>query len=378
MTQPKRLIFQRRIALLAALALCALPLIAQGSLWSRLGLTGNHTKDVATEVADLHEDGNVYGLAFSPDGRELATVLSDQLSIHVWDWRAGRIIPTFKKVQGGWQAEAPMPLAYSPDGRFLATCQTGTGDVVIQVWNAKTGAPVHDMADSLGGVGCNSIAFSPDSRRLFAALDRFPKTPGDNVRAYSTRTWQPVWGLRTGPLGLNTLAVSPNGQFLAAGGLTYVPPDAPHPYGALQTRIVIIDIARRAIVRGFAAFPIAIPGHISNLWQLAWSPDGVHLAASLGDAVPGTDAVRIFDARTGALVTGETTPDESDIYGLRYTPNGKYLIESTLSGHVLIWDGQHRHLLQSIRGEPECLAVSADSRYLALGGDHQVQVWRLK
>ncbi len=321
---------------------------------------------VATEVARLHEDRNIWGLAISPDGRLLAVGNAGNMTIDVWDWRAKRIVRTLKRARHA--ALATEPLRFSPDGRLLALCVDARGRVVIRVWDTETGAVVHDLTAPLGSTDCQSIAFSPDGKRLFAAIYELAKAAGDSIVAYSTRTWQPVWGIRTDP-SLNTLAVTPNGQFLAAGGLAYVAPDAQHPNGALQTRIVIVDIARRAIVRTFAAFPIGTPGYIPDLSQLVWSPDGVHLATGLGMANPGSDAVRIFNARTGALVTRETTSAETDIYGLRYTPNGKYLIESTRCGHVLIWDGQHQHLLQEIPGDANSLAVSSNSRYLAVSRD---------
>ncbi len=383
--KPKsRSVIVQGIRILVAVALCALPLIAQGSLFSWLGLKGQNPNDVATEAASLREDGNIVGLALSPDGHTLATTAYENLLIHIWDWRTGRIVRTLKKLPGSGNRYVTEPLRFSPDGRFLALCGgVGGTQVVIQVWNPETGAVVHDLANPNphgnpnrhGSIDCQSIAFSPDGKRLFAVFNRNTYSTTDSLIAYSTRTWQPVWGLPTPSLQMTTLAVSPDGRFLAVGGMYTPPRNSNAPGSEFQARIVIVDVARHVIVRRFT--PFSRP--FLSLNQLAWSPDGVHLAAGPWVANPGPDdAVRIFDTRTGALVTRETTPNETHIYGLRYTPNGQYLIESALGGHIRIWDGQHQHLLQSIKGVAESLAVSADSRYLAMGGTDKVLVWRLK
>ncbi len=375
MKEKERSIKLHGIRILVAVALCALPLIAQGSLFSWLGFKGKNPKDVATKVASLREHGNIIGLAFSPDGHTLATTAYQNPRIHIWDWRTGRIVRTLKGLRGSGNEYVTEPLRFSPDGRLLALCAGALGHVVIQVWNPETGAVVHDLTNPHGNTGCQSIAFSPDGRRLFAVFESTVNI-GNSIIAYSTRTWQPVWGLPTPSLLLvNTLAVSPDGKFLAVGGQKLVSPRGNPPRGGFEARIAIVDVARHAIVRTFTAFP---PPFLT-LNQLAWSPDGVHLAAGPWVANPGPgDAVRIFDARTGALVTRETTPNETHIFGLRYTPNGQYLIESAIGGQIRIWDGKHQHLLQSIDGVAESLAVSADSRYLAMGGTDKVLVWKLK
>jgi WD40 repeat protein len=82
-------------------------------------------------------------------------------------------------------------------------------------------------------------------------------------------------------------------------------------------------------------------------------------------AAAAEDGVRIYDIRSGAVISTETV--ESSRPRIRYTRDGKYLIEA-VGKKLEIWDGSHQHLLQTMKGEVPNIAVSSDGRYMALGG----------
>ena len=95
--------------------------------------------------------GPVIRLAFSPDGRRIATVSHDRTA-KVWDAANGREIRTL-----GTHADRVNGVAFSPDGRRLATaCRDGT----IKLWDAATGAELTTMHGHRGSV--IGVAFSPD------------------------------------------------------------------------------------------------------------------------------------------------------------------------------------------------------------------------
>lgn len=90
------------------------------------------------------------------------------------------------------------------------------------------------------------------------------------------------------------------------------------------------------------------------------------------------NVIRLYDTRTGALVGGESGPITTWVTALRYTPQGRYLIEAGIHHEVEIWDGSHHHLLQKIPHQAWSLAVSPHGHYLALGEGGQIQVWRFR
>lgn len=72
-------------------------------------------------VVQLGHSSYVYSVAFSPDGRYLASGGGDSKTI-IWDVSTGRLIRTFKSHQ--WQV---LSVAFSPNGKYLAN---GGGELI--------------------------------------------------------------------------------------------------------------------------------------------------------------------------------------------------------------------------------------------------------
>ena len=96
------------------------------------------------------------GLAFSPDGKTLASG-SDDKSIILWD-----VIKRQPRFRLREPCSAVLSLAFSPDGKTLAG---GTLEENITLWDSATGQTIgnpltrHDSA-------VLSLAFSPDGKTL--------------------------------------------------------------------------------------------------------------------------------------------------------------------------------------------------------------------
>jgi WD40 repeat protein len=186
-----------------------------------------------------------WGLAFSPDGRLLASCSYDG-SVQLWDVVSHRI----RRVLHGHVGMASR-VAFSPDGKWLASA--GEVDQRIRLWEVASGWQVDEFRPEKPN-RLTDVAFSPDGRSLAAAGSEH------------TEVWELATRQRRVPLRIGcVLSFRPDGRVLAAGGWLD---------GSVRLWEVGTDPAR---VQRLALFPQG------TLHKVAFTPEGRYLATANPD-----------------------------------------------------------------------------------------------
>ena len=285
-----------------------------------------HTSEYSL-ITSFEQNNGVVPIAFSPDGKLLATGSFRRIS--VFDVQTGK-----EKMSFG-RKDRVYSLGFSPNGEFLAVGSHYDGATIFNLQTSQTTKSFNDENAVF------SVAFSPDGRFLAMASDHgvgrsdlidildlksnkvvesFPHStdvnsvvfsPNGQLLAMGSFTIAKIYDLQTAQLETSysyestehvySVAFSPDGQFLCTGSGSY----------AEEGFAKLFDVKTRKIVKAFK--------HNREVKSVAFSPDGKLLATGSADNV-----IRIFNLLKGNIVATFEHPD--GVNTVTFSPDGVYLV----------------------------------------------------
>jgi WD40 repeat protein len=291
---------------------------------------------------------SVNGVAFSPDGKRLATASADQTA-KVWDAESGKELFTLRG-----HSSSVNDVAFSPDGKRLATASQ---DHTAKVWDTESGKELFTLRGHTNSV--NGVAFSPDGKRLATASE------DQTAKVWDAESGKELFTLRdSGPV--YSVAFSPDGKRLATASKAFSPDGKRLATASADDTAKVWDAES-----GKELFTLR--GHSSSFFDVAFSPDGKRLATASED-----QTAKVWDAESGKeLLTlrGHT----NSVNGVAFSPDGKRLATASQDQTAKVWDAESGQELLTLRGQSDpvySVAFSPDGKRLATASqDQTAKVW---
>jgi WD40 repeat protein len=301
--------------------------------------------DVATrsliERLKGHTD-EVLSVAFSPDGKLLASGSKDG-NIILWDVHEHKQLGDPLRSHGPEVEGAVLTVAFSLDGKILAS---GGDDKTIVLWNVATRKPIGPSIPQQQEAVVN-VVFSPDAKTLAAGV-------GGNVLLLDITNPSAIGSLTTNSKGINSLAFSPDGERLLVG--------------SDDKFVMLWDLATKTLIKVFA-------GHSDVVQGVAFSPDGNVLASGSMD-----NTVILWDVRSGEQLDPPFRVHADGVTSVAFSPDGRTLASASRDNKVILWNVvEHEHVLKGHDDKVWAVTFSPDGKMLASGGENaSVILWDLE
>ena len=298
-------------------------------------------------------------IAYSPDGKMIATAKKWGKTVYLWDAQTGEPQGTLERRVG---RSGIRSFVYSPDGKTIATAG-GWKDNIVQLWDAQTGA--HKITLTGHKKRVNSVAYSPDGNIIVSGSEdgtvRLWDVATEKHKATMKHTSGLAFLLPWFYIPVNSVAYSPDGNTVAAA--------------SLDGKLRLWDVRTTKLKMTLIGNPSLVGDSI------AYSPDGKTIATAGGWK---DNTVRLWDAVTGEIKS--TLTGYTRINAVAYSPDGKTVTTGGdyKNNSLQLWDVRTMELkitsTEHTKGTHSSIVYAPDGDTIAAVNldDDTVRLWNAK
>jgi WD40 repeat protein len=278
----------------------------------------------------------IKSLDFSADGQIIASG-SDDRTVKLWDIHTGQCLNTLAHTK--WVRS----VAFSPNGQIIAD---GSDDFTVKLWKVSTGQLLNTLQGHTKRV--YPVAFSPDGKTIVSGSE------DHTIRLWDVSTGQCLNTLQGHTDSIRSVVFNPNGQTVASGSEDHT--------------IKLWDVSAGQCLS-------TLLGHTNWIWSIAFSPDGQTIVSGSFDK-----KIKLWDVSTGQCLN--TLQGHTDkVRSVVFNPNGQTVASGSHDQTVKLWDvttGRCLNSLQGYRNGIWSIAFNSDGQTLVCGGeDKTIKFWEV-